>query len=383
MALCAARAIVPAMTRIAVLSYDFSGERIHDAKALVWKLARDKEETGAQVLIICWSKKRESFALSDKISVESFPAFAGNFRPLYDFLFIFIAPYSLRKRGYKPERIVIADFPLAWGAWTARLFTGGEIVLRLQGLPRELGKTRGNFHGWYHSINEFLTRRIPNRYEAIGETTREYLLRLGVPATRIKMLTLDTIGQDAASIDRAKRGEARKKWDIPENAKILLSVGRLEPEKGFERLIAAFAKADIVHVHLVIAGGGKLLEPLKELAREKGASERVHFVGHVGRDDMWNLYADADAFALLSLSEGMPNVVLEAMRMEVPVIVSGAGGLLEQIGQKGERGFLFRPTDAATVFAEELERCFKKDEGVRAMIARARAYVDERGKLGA
>ncbi|MDZ4226945.1 MAG: hypothetical protein U1D26_00535, partial [Patescibacteria group bacterium] len=69
--------------RIVILSYDFHGEVIHDRAEMEWKLARDGHSRSDSFLRVSWSKKRETIRLSEHITVESFRAFAGSFRPLY------------------------------------------------------------------------------------------------------------------------------------------------------------------------------------------------------------------------------------------------------------------------------------------------------------
>jgi glycosyltransferase involved in cell wall biosynthesis len=92
------------------------------------------------------------------------------------------------------------------------------------------------------------------------------------------------------------------------------------------------------------------------------------------RTDALALFEAMDVFALSSLREGLPNVVLEAMAMEVPVVATRCGGL-EAFGRDGE-DMLLVPAGSAEALAAGIER-LARDEGLRARLARgARARVE-------
>ena len=93
----------------------------------------------------------------------------------------------------------------------------------------------------------------------------------------------------------------------------ILAVGRLVEQKGFERLIAAFARvaAHNPQWDLVILGQGPLREALTAQARAAALDDRVKLPGNVSDPTQW--YRTADIFVLSSHFEGMPNVLLEAM----------------------------------------------------------------------
>lgn len=102
--------------------------------------------------------------------------------------------------------------------------------------------------------------------------------------------------------------------------RVLLSVGRLEEQKGFDLLLEAFAKAVSVHPEwsLVILGQGRLGSMLAEKAVELGVGDRVALPGVVGNVGEW--FEAADAYVLASHFEGFPNTLLEAMAHGLPSI---------------------------------------------------------------
>jgi glycogen synthase len=109
----------------------------------------------------------------------------------------------------------------------------------------------------------------------------------------------------------------------------VLAVGRLVDQKGFDVLIDALASEAATELDLVIAGEGQARKDLTERADELGISERVRFVGSVGRSALGNLLASADVFALPSRGEPFGIALLEAMAAGVPAVATRAGGVTE------------------------------------------------------
>ncbi len=123
---------------------------------------------------------------------------------------------------------------------------------------------------------------------------------------------------------------------------VVLSVGRLVPVKAHDVLIKAFAIVLPRHprAELWIAGDGPRLGELTELARKNLPPGKAKFLA--SRQDISPLYKKADLFALPSLAEAMPNVVLEAMGSGLPVVASRVGGVPELVKQ-GQTGWLVPP----------------------------------------
>lgn len=136
---------------------------------------------------------------------------------------------------------------------------------------------------------------------------------------------------------------------------LILHVGRLAPQKAQGTLLAAFARLPAQirgNWRLALAGEGPDLESLQRLCDTLGIADRVDFLG---RCDVWPQYARAAILALPSRFEGTPNVVLEAMSMGLPVIVSdrSAGALDYVVHDK--TGLVVRTDDPADLSAA-LER---------------------------
>jgi glycosyltransferase involved in cell wall biosynthesis len=148
--------------------------------------------------------------------------------------------------------------------------------------------------------------------------------------------------------DRREETEAvRSKYALPAGRPIVLSVGRLSPEKRADVLIAAVARLPGAGDAgpgpvLVLAGTGPDEGRLRSLARHYGVGDRVAFPGFVADGDLPGLYRLADVFAIASEAELQSLVTMAAMASGLPVVAVDAGALAELV-HPGENGFLARP----------------------------------------
>ena len=130
----------------------------------------------------------------------------------------------------------------------------------------------------------------------------------------------------------------------------IVAVGRLVAQKGFDRLIRAYAMAQARHaLRLVIIGEGPDAGSLAALARSLGVAERVEFTGRLAQPE--RVVRRATMFVLASRYEGFPNVLLEAMALGRCVLAfdcqSGPGDIISD----GENGLLVRDGDVAALAA--------------------------------
>jgi glycosyltransferase involved in cell wall biosynthesis len=176
-------------------------------------------------------------------------------------------------------------------------------------------------------------------------------------------------------IDRAA---VRKKLGAPDDAFLIVAVGRLIEVKGFEYLIEAARLTPGVHV--AIAGDGDLRDQLEERIRSTAAPVRL--VGPLDRDAVATVFVAADAIAVPSIVDshgnvdGLPNTLLEALASGRPVVATRVGGIPEVIND-GTNGVLVPEKDAGAL-AAALRR-FAEDSSPRAQLGLAgRATVAER-----
>ena len=157
----------------------------------------------------------------------------------------------------------------------------------------------------------------------------------------------------------------------------ILSVGRLQPEKGQDRLVRALARLrDLVpgtDVRLVLAGPDSGLGPeIRSLAGELGVAQRVTLAGRVSDQDLADLYRAADIFALPSRYESFGLVFTEAMGHGLPV-VADAVGPMRSIFDRG--AILAEPLDDGALASALAE--LVADAGRRARLSlEARAFAE-------
>jgi len=114
---------------------------------------------------------------------------------------------------------------------------------------------------------------------------------------------------------------------VDESKRSVLVLSRLDPRKGIDKAIQAFAQLEQDNVELLIGGTGRLESLLKELASELGVREDVQFLGFVPDEELPSLYSSVDVFVLPSEYEGFGIVFMEAMACETPVIGTDVGGI--------------------------------------------------------
>ena len=154
----------------------------------------------------------------------------------------------------------------------------------------------------------------------------------------------------------ARPAETRQEFGLPPDARILLYVGRLAPEKNLPLLLRAFARiaAKTTDTYLVLAGSGKSRRTLENLARTLGVHRRTRFAGFLSRTKLDPLYQASELFLFPSKTETQGLAVGEALAAGLPCVVVEAGGAPEAI-RDGVDGFLVEDrADAMAARALEL-----------------------------
>lgn len=141
-------------------------------------------------------------------------------------------------------------------------------------------------------------------------------------------------------------GAAPDRCGVPAGAKLVLALGRLHPNKGFDVLIRALAR--LPGVHLNLAGDGPERAALDGLAREPAVAGRVHLLGW--RNDTAALLAACDVLAVPSRHEPLGNVVIEGFSAGRPVVAAAADGPAALI-RDGETGRLVPMDDSEALAA--------------------------------
>jgi glycosyltransferase involved in cell wall biosynthesis len=206
-----------------------------------------------------------------------------------------------------------------------------------------------------------------DRYLAVSrEIAAELVERLGWPAGRVEV-SYNAV--DPARFEAEAPAGLRAELGAGEGAPLVLTPARLDAQKGHRTLFEAIAQ--LPDAVFALAGEGPERGALEALAERLGIAGRVRFLGR--RDDVPQLLAACDVFALPSLYEGSSLAVLEAMAAGRAIVSSAIGGT-EELIEDGRSGLLVPPGDAEAL-ASALRRLLGDPSLRGELAASARARV--------
>ena len=199
--------------------------------------------------------------------------------------------------------------------------------------------------GWlYRRLDLWLMNRFDHLI-AVSEATKAEMVSAGIPDRSITVIHngIDTDTWSPGSTPEDLRDALGFKGVFP----VIGYVGRVMPEKDLETWIlsAATVAEHYPQAQFLLVGDGRdssTLEQLNDLGVRLGIQDRLNFIGY--RENLLPVYATMDLFVLSSLREGLPNSVLEAMAMGLPVVSTDVGGTRELVAD-GETGYIVPQKD--------------------------------------
>ena len=165
---------------------------------------------------------------------------------------------------------------------------------------------------------------------------------------------------------------------VPETSRLALTVGRLEPQKGYSDLIAAIPHIvrEFSDVRFVWVGNGEQRDYLVNKVREYIVEDKVLLLGY--RSDVPRLLKSADIFVFPTHYEGHPNALNEAMAHSLPIVTSNASGISELISNK-VHGLLFRAGDSCDLL-ESIRWALRHPDEMQEMARNARLRIQDFSK---
>ena len=242
------------------------------------------------------------------------------------------------------------------------------LVMSMHNLirPDITGSSKARLYRWGES---FAVRAAKRTFAPSDEIARHLRSTVKVDAARIEVLYLG-VGEPEPPV--RSRGDVRQEWGVEADARVLITVARLAPQKALHVLLEGVAR--LPDVHLVIVGDGPLERELREQADSLGIGDRVTWMGF--RDDVQDQLRAADVFCITSLWEAVSLAVQEAVLLKVPVVASNVGGITELI--EDEVGGLLVPKNDVAALVTALERCFEDPQAAAARAAAAHVVLRER-----
>jgi glycosyltransferase involved in cell wall biosynthesis len=219
-------------------------------------------------------------------------------------------------------------------------------------LRRWMGRQRfvlmSTAHAWvmlglrgelYRRLDLMLMRRFDHLI-AVSYATKNEMVAAGIPPERISVIH-NAIDTDVWSPCYATSA-LKEELGIGHTCPVIGYVGRIMPEKDLETWLraAALVAQRFPEAQFVLVGEGRdgvTLGQLQRLALELGIAERVYFPGY--RAQLLPVYGSFDLFVLSSRREGLPNSILEAMAVGLPVVTTDVAGTSELV-LDGQTGFV-------------------------------------------
>jgi glycosyltransferase involved in cell wall biosynthesis len=321
------------------------------------RLARGLKRAGVEVSVGCLAPPGP---VSDDLQSQNIPTFACDARGVRDVLALCRLVKHLR--GIRPDLIHAT-------------LTHANVAARLVGdwlrIPVLTSTATIEVERRWHVIVERLTARMDRGHIVNSRALAAHVTRaFGLPRERVYVVP----PLPAAPPRRIDRGMARRQFGLSDDDFVVLWVGRFDPVK---RLDVAIRCAEILaewRCHLLLVGDGPARSQIESLARGSPASQRIHLPGW--QSDLAPALSAADVFLFPSLTEGMPNAVLEAMAFGLPVIGSDIAALREIAGD-GERLLIIEGHDAQA-YARALQELREDDGSRRALGHRAAGWAGVR-----
>lgn len=273
------------------------------------------------------------------------------------------------------SRVVRHHAPLAgvWDVWSrlrirqiikhrrpAIVQTYMGRATRLTRLPRDRQPVHVARLGGYYNLKGY---RHAHAWVGNTQGICDYLKREGLREDRVFHIGnfVDTASRQTPETLHA----LRRQWNLPADARVVLGLGRLHPNKGFSDLLQAFSRlpADLHGrpLHLVMVGDGPLSQALKSEAAQLGIADRTTWAGWQYDPSPW--YQLADVFVCSSRHEPLGNVILEAWANATPVVSTASEGPLELVTP--EEDAVLCPVGAPAPLADAILKVLALDEAAR------------------
>jgi glycosyltransferase involved in cell wall biosynthesis len=301
------------------------------------KISREIMSRGHQVEVLCLSDDPETAARD----VYTFPVHRlrrGESLPIRALRTVVTAYRMARKAD-----VVYAN-GLGLEAWLAARLAGKPLVQKIVGDP---AWEKARYKGWFKgTIDEYQTASKGWRLWVLDRLRDLHVRRaqtIIVPSRYLESIVLGW-GCDPSKV-KVVYNAVSPQPPVPEVVRendLAVTVCRLMPWKGIEGLLRV--TASLPRQRLEIAGDGPFRAEYERLAHSLDLDGRVLFHGNVDEAAVSGLLRRAGAFVLNSSYEGLPHVVLEAMREGAPVIATRVGGTSEAV-EDGITGILIRSGD--------------------------------------
>ena len=329
---------------------------------------RGHREAGQQCELVTGpSPGREGELLKQSVNtglkVTVFPELVRELSPVKD-----LKAYFKLKRYFEENKFDVVH------THSSKAGIVGRYAARAAHVPVVVHTVHGQaFHPhekWYRNFLYLLLERLAARkcdkIYAVAQAMIDQCVAAKV-AKREKYQVVYS-GMETTRFAEAKRDpELRKRLGIPENARTIVTVARLFPLKGYEFVLPA-AKRIIEKypdTHVLVVGDGPMHDELEAKIAEAGLTGHFHFAGLVPPDTVADHLAQGELLWHLSLREGLPRAVVQALACGIPAVGFALDGTPEVL-ENGVTGFAVTPESVDAV-VEATSRLWDDDAFRRKM----------------
>lgn len=248
-----------------------------------------------EVIIITLNKRNSFFPLDQKIKLIQCNVYnknGGFFNGLLSNFIIIFRLIRIIKSNSINHLICFMTTSNILGIISGKLLRK-KVTISERANPHFMGKCRKKLNRW--NILRKLFYRFSDKLVVQSKENKKYYSSY-IDNRKIDIIYNPVLKQDV---------------DFSKKEKIILTVGRCDKNKNQELIIRLFANINNKNWKLIICGDGPLLKELRELAFNLGIKDQVEFLGNINNVNEY--YKKASIFAFSSISEGFPNVLLEAM----------------------------------------------------------------------
>jgi teichuronic acid biosynthesis glycosyltransferase TuaC len=284
----------------------------------------------------------------------------------------FVSRYAIKNIKPKPD-LIHAHFSYPDGFGMIGLAKKWKIPLVISALGTIERKVA--YEGSHTSRLIIETMNFADRILSVSEDLKLHIVNLGINENKVIVVPN---GVDTEKFKPLGKENARNLLNLPVDKNIVLFVGALRGIKGVDYLIEAAKNFVNTNTELYMVGRDDgLKKSLLKMAYELKITDLVKFIGPVNHEDIPLWISASDILVLPSLSEGRPNVVLEALACEVPVVATDVGGIPELM-INGETGYLV-PAKNSLELSKKVNKLLE-DESLRKKMGKlGRKSIIQRG----
>lgn len=339
------------------------------AEGVILKIVQHLDKTKFQPIVVSFrDPKVEIIPLLKEVEQQNISTEVINLRGRFD---IFSSTFQLRKlfKKYDVDILHCHEYKSDFIGLLATRFTDVKLIT-----TQHLWAGEGLRAKLYECFDSLIVRlRSFEEVIAVSEDIKETLLRKKCSPPKIVVI------HNGIDVDlfekKANQEEAKREFNIDLNAKVIGSVGRLSPQKGYSYLLEAAAKVTeaLPEAIFVLVGDGPLKEDLIAYAQKLGLRNKIIFAGF--RTDIARIMSMFDLFVMSSLIEGTPLALLEAMASAKPIVATNVGGIPSLV-KNNYNGILVESRDSDALATQIIKLLQDKNVSTQ-MGLKARDYVKQ------